>query len=441
MFDTIYNLICKVILESWTVLGEMSPYLLFGFLMAGVLSIVFSPAWIERHLGGRGFGPVVKASLLGVPLPLCSCGVIPVSASIRRHGASRAATISFVLSTPQTGMDNISVVWGLLGPVFAIFSPFAALITGLLGGGLVHWFGEKDPLDEAGHPIKTNGCAESCCAGKENRNFVQRAVQFGFLTLPRDIGVSLLVGILIAGTINAILPPNALKPYFGNEILSILMMIAAGIPLYVCATASVPIAASLIYMGASPGAALAFLIAGPATNAATISTIWKMLGKRSAFLYLLTIALSAVLCGLLLNWLMSVITIHLPDAALHVQCHQEEVGWISHFWAIVLLSVFSVSYFWPASVSATSHDHERENEGRPKMDEPASEALEHLEIQITGMTCGHCTAAVARAIRECEGVRKVEVDLKTGRATVEGLGVERQKLLDAIRSLGYEATI
>ena len=136
-----------------------------------------------------------------------------------------------------------------------------------------------------------------------------------------------------------------LKPYFGNEILSILMMIAVGIPLYVCATASVPIAAGLIHMGASPGAALAFLIAGPATNAATISTTWKLLGKRTALLYLLTIALSAVLCGLTLDWLMSVVSIHLPELAPHAHHHMEQIGWISNFWSIALLLVIAIILF------------------------------------------------------------------------------------------------
>src|SRR3972149_283723 len=130
--------------ESWSVLGQMAPYLLFGFLMAGVLSVCVSPQFVQRHLGGRGFGPVLKAALLGVPLPLCSCGVIPVSASFRRHGASRAATVSFLLSTPQTGVDSIAITYALLGLVFAAFRPLAALATGLLGGLLVMFFAESN---------------------------------------------------------------------------------------------------------------------------------------------------------------------------------------------------------------------------------------------------------------------------------------------------------
>jgi uncharacterized protein len=439
MFVNIFHHIGNVIVESWQVFGQMSPYLLFGFLMAGVLSVCFSPEWIERHLGGRGFGPVLKASLLGAPLPLCSCGVIPVAASIRRHGASRAATVSFLLSTPQTGIDNISVMWGLLGPVFAAFSPLTALITGLLGGGLVHFFGEKESLDDAGRPIKKDDCTESCCADKKRGNSLLRALRFGFLALPRDIGKSLLFGVLIAGAITAFVPQGELKPYLGNEFFSILLMIAVGIPFYVCATASVPFAASLIHMGASPGAALAFLIAGPATNAATISITWKLLGKRTALLYLLTIVLSAVICGLTLNWIMSFLAFSMPGFVPSMHCHEEKIGWISNVWSIALLLIIGLSYLWPSGTAADSHEHEHEKEGSPAMTESSGAASQRLELSISGMTCSHCVAAVTRAIKECEGVQSVEVGLKEGKAVIFGVGLDSQTLLDAVKSLGYEA--
>jgi uncharacterized protein len=441
MFDYILNKTGNTIVESWQVLGQMAPYLLFGFLMAGVLSIVFSPAWIERHLGGRGFGPVLKSSLLGAPMPLCSCGVIPVAASLRRHGASRAATVSFLLSTPQTGVDNISVMWALLGPVFAAFSPVAALITGLLGGGLVHLFGERDSRAAAGQPVKAKTCERSCCADKDKHNFMVRALRFGFLTLPRDIGKPLLFGVLIAGVIGAVLPADALKPYFGNEILSILMMILVGIPLYVCATASVPIAASLIYMGISPGAALAFLIAGPATNVATISTVWKLLGKRTALLYLLTIALSAVVCGLALDGVMSLVSLHIPELTSHTHHHTEEVGWISTASAIALLLMIGVSYVWPNAADAREREREHDYGNPHASTETGGHASQRLELTINGMTCSHCAAAVDRAIRECSGVRKVEVDLKNGRAVVEGVNLDSEKIIEAVKSLGYEAKL
>jgi hypothetical protein len=447
MFGYILHQIGNVIVESWLVLGQMSPYLLFGFLMAGVLSVCFSPEWIERHLGGRGFGPVLKASLLGVPLPLCSCGVIPQAASIRRHGASRAAAISFLISTPQTGVDSIAVTWGLLGPVFAVIRPVAAMLTGLLGGGLVQLFGEKEPLDAAGHPVKPNACAESCCADKEKHNVFIRALRFGFLTLPRDLGKSLLLGVCVAGAINAIVPANAWQPYLGGGIVSILVMIALGIPLYVCATASVAFAASLIHAGVSPGAALAFLISGPATNAATIVMTWKLLGKRTVFVYLATIALSAVFCGLAVDWFFPSVVSTVPGLTSSLHNHSHLSGWISHVWSIALLSVIAFSYGWPVKTAADSHDHghehehDHENGDTPVMSETNGNAPQRLELAITGMTCSHCAAAVTRAIEECEGVQSAEVSLKDGRAAVAGVNLDSQKLLEAVKSLGYEAKL
>jgi len=350
-------LLVNVITESWYVLGRMAPYLLFGFLMAGVLSVWISPEWVERHLGRRGFGPVVKASLFGVPLPLCSCSVIPVSASIRRHGASRAATTAFLLSTPQTGVDSIAVTYALLGPVFAIFRPIVALMTGLLGGVLVQMIDEPNGSNLGAAPTG-GGCEEACCAHKNERSKTSRALRYGLVTLPADIGVALLAGILIAGVMAALVPQDQLHTYIGGGIVSILILMAAGVPVYVCATASVPIAAALMHMGASPGAALAFLIAGPATNAATFTTIWKLLGKKTAAVYIATVAVSAVVCGLVLDWLVPVMASVLPELSTHT--HATETGsWFGHVSAVVLLVVliFSYSVTWQHTHSSMQEGH------------------------------------------------------------------------------------
>jgi uncharacterized protein len=419
----------RIAWESWTVLGQMAPYLLFGFLAAGVLSVCISPEFVERHMGGRGFGPVLKAALFGVPLPLCSCGVIPVAASFRRHGASRAATTSFLLSTPQTGVDSIAITYAMLGLAFAAFRPVAALATGLLGGLLVMLFAQPDGKS---HDPKLALCTEDCCTGKGSRNVVRRAIEYGFVTLPRDIGISLLAGVVIAGAITALAPqPNELQPYLGRGILSMLLMIALGIPTYVCAAASVPIAAGLIHLGASPGAALAFLISGPATNAATITTIWKLLGRRTAALYLLTIAISAVGGGLAIDWLMPAMHIHVPLMAEHVH---EAMGaaCLSAFWAILLLAVLAFSYAAkprPETEHAADLDH----------DADAPQPPERLELAVSGMTCEHCVAAVTRALKECRGVTSVEVDLPTGRAVVGGEHLNADGLIASVESLGYHA--
>jgi len=337
-----YDLAVSILTDSWLVLGQMAPYLLFGFLVAGVLSVCVSPAWVERHLGRRGFGPVFVASLVGVPLPLCSCGVIPVSASMRRHGASRAATTAFLLSTPQTGVDSIAVTYALLGPVFAVFRPVAALVTGIVGGSLVQLFGETDRTDEL-HEIKPDTCTDACCEGRQQNGVLLRALRYGFITLPRDVGPALGVGILIAGAMAALVPEDQLHAYVGGGILSILVLMAVGVPVYVCATASVPIAVGFMHVGASPGAALAFLIAGPATNAATLTTIWKVLGRRTTLLYVATVAASAVVCGLLLDWLIPAAEAALPQLGTYAHA-QPESGWLFHASAICLIVVLAFSY-------------------------------------------------------------------------------------------------
>jgi hypothetical protein len=331
--------------QSWLVIQEMAPYLLFGFALAGLMSIWISPEWTERHLGGKGLRPVVKATLLGVPLPLCSCSVIPVVASMRRHGASRAAATSFLLSTPQTGVDSIAVTYALLGPVFAVFRPIAALISGVLGGALVLVFGQTNSAEADAPPA----CTDSCCSGDRTAPAWQRAARYGFVTLPRDLAWPLLIGVAIAGALAALFPiPNSLQEHLGSGLLSILVLMAAGIPLYVCATASVPIAAGLIRLGASPGAALAFLIVGAATNPAAVTTVWKVLGRRTTVVYLVTVGLSALLCGLVLNGLSSALVQWLPQAVPYMPAacvghSMEHAGlwsnfW-SNFWAVVLVAV------------------------------------------------------------------------------------------------------
>ncbi|MHC4221135.1 MAG: SO_0444 family Cu/Zn efflux transporter [Planctomycetota bacterium] len=286
----------SILIDFWATVAEMSPYLLFGFLVAGILSVFVSQSVVERHLGGKGIWPLVKASLFGVPLPLCSCGVIPVSMSLHKHGASKASAISFLLSTPQTGADSIFVTLSLLGPLFAIFRPLAAFITGIIGGVLVDVF-DKDQESEK---HESHECMAECCYKNPDKKIV-RVLKYGFVTLPRDIGKAMAVGLIIAAFISALIPEGYFAEHLGTGILAMVIMMFLGIPVYVCATASVPIAAALILKGLTPGAAIVFLMTGPATNAASFVTIWKTLGSRTAITYILTVAGCALLSGILLD--------------------------------------------------------------------------------------------------------------------------------------------
>ncbi len=294
-----YDFVKSIIIDFWWTIAEMSPYLLFGFFVAGILSVLVSQRLVEKHLGGRGIWPLLKASLFGIPLPLCSCGVIPVSMSLRKHGASKGSTISFLLSTPQTGMDSVFVTLSLLGPLFAIFRPLAALVTGLVGGGLVDAFG-RNREDENGTPQKSS---DESSSSEKKTSRVAKGLKYGFVTLPRDIGKAMLVGLVIAAVISALVPDGYFAEKLGTGIFAMVVMMFLGIPVYVCATASVPVAAALILKGLTPGAALVFLMTGPATNAASFVTIWKVLGRVTAITYLATVAGCAILGGILLDYI------------------------------------------------------------------------------------------------------------------------------------------
>jgi uncharacterized membrane protein YraQ (UPF0718 family) len=296
----------KILTELWGTIEAMAPYLLLGFGIAGILSVVISPKQVEKHLGGHRLASVIKASLFGVPLPLCSCSVIPVTASLRRHGAGRGATMAFLLSTPQTGVDSIMVTYALLGPAMALFRPLAAFITGIAGGISANLMPDTSPTPSTDTPVEES-CSDGCSTTPiKHENVIVRILRHGFITLPRDVGKSMLIGVAVAGAITAFVPDDFLARYFGGGILSLLAMMLFGIPIYVCATASVPIAAALILKGVSPGAALVFLMTGPATNAAGIAAVWKMLGRGTVFIYLATTAVSALVSGLIFDRFMEI---------------------------------------------------------------------------------------------------------------------------------------
>lgn len=326
----------NLLLECWNILSVMSPYLLFGFLMAGIFSVFLSKRWVETHLGGKGIFPILKASCFGIPLPLCSCSVIPVSISIMKQGASRPATIAFLLSTPQTGIDSIFVNYALLGPAFTIFRPISALATGIFGGLLINFF--EDKKEHRGiHPPSNH----LCCSERKKYGALRKIFYYAFVSLPKDISIALLIGIFITACSSLFIPEKAFSTYIGGGFGGIFIVMLAAIPLYVCATASVPIAAGLIHMGASPGTALAFLMAGPASNAATFTTIWKFMGSRIAFLYFLTIFISAFLFGMTFDWLFPSVNSLFPQLIYH---GHEKITWLHYLSAIIFLAIIVFSH-------------------------------------------------------------------------------------------------
>ncbi|MDN5278764.1 MAG: uncharacterized protein PWR01_2729 [Clostridiales bacterium] len=416
--------------NCWVVLGQMSPYLLLGFLISGILSIFISPRWVEKHLGGGKIASIIKATLFGIPLPLCSCGVIPVSASLRKHGASKSATTSFLLSTPQTGVDSILATWGLLGGVFAIFRPLAALITGVIGGILVSIF------DEDTTPAPSNDDSEENT--DENPTFkskVAAALKYGLVTLPGEIAKALMVGILIAGLISTFVSSNALNDYLTNYYLTLFLMLAVGVPLYVCSTSSIPIALGFIHLGVSPGAALVFLISGPATNAAAISVVWKVLGKKSAIIYLLTVIFGSLASGMAFDAMNQSFSMNVMNH-LHHGSHDGS-DWFSIISAVVMLVVLAYSWY-KARFSNGDSCCSTCSTAAKSDDRTASQVF---TLKVEGMSCGNCAAAVKRVLEEVPGVIEASVSLNKQKAIVRANLSESDKLAQAVNDLGYSAEL
>ena len=403
-------------LEFWGTLCQMAPYLLFGFFVAGLLSTLVSPELVQRHLGGRGFRPILKAALLGVPLPLCSCGVVPVAMSLRRQGARRAPVVAFLLSTPQTGVDSILVTLSLLGPVMAIFRPIAALLTGLVGGLIENAFGIKEEPASA-----TKLAAVSIPSVSSGLARLSATLRYGFVDLPRDIGKAVLVGLFIAAAISYFVPDDFFAGVLGGGLFAMLAVMVVAIPMYVCATASVPIAAAMIAKGLSPGAALVFLIAGPGTNAAGIAAIWHVMGRRSALLYLLTVVVCSLAAGLLLD-----LTFNVSGASCSHMSHTMVPAQLETVSAVILLAVLGAALV-------------------PRWENASAETIRAsgstIELEIGGMTCAHCVQTVRKALAAVPGVTDVSVSLETGKAVITGQDFDKNALANAVREAGYEAKL
>ncbi len=376
----------ELVIEIVNVFVEMAPYLVFGFLFAGVLHVFVKKETILKHLGEKSLWSVIKASLFGVPLPLCSCSVIPTAISLKKSGASNPSVMSFLISTPLTGVDSIVATYGVLGPVFAIFRPIAAFFIGI-AGGIAALVVDTDNVNEkvveapsssscgcgpkaeeavstpevemscCGAESKTKSPSEnSCCSGDDESteshkqtsfifkgiDAIQQIWEYAFKTLLDDIVVPLMVGVVISGVISWIIPDN----FFGDlnvpTVVQMIVMIAVGVPIYICATASLPIGAALLLKGLSPGVVFVFLAAGPVTNSATIALIIKQFGKKFFALYFGVIATLAVLCGLLLDFIIETFNLSIVPSIMEHGEHESNVIMVAvgiAFFVLVLASL------------------------------------------------------------------------------------------------------
>ena len=292
--------------EIWHTFDSAALYILFGIVVAGLIQAFIDSKRIAKHLGKPGLRSVILAALFGIPLPLCSCGVIPTAISLRKNGASKGAVLSFLISTPESGINSIAISYAMLDPLMTVFRPFSAFVTAIVAG-----IGENTLDRQETTPVTQPKVACKSCGGNDEHTpkdhaFVQKlkiGMQYAFVDLLGDIAKWLIIGIVIGGMISYFTPPDFITRFIGSDLKAMLVMLLIGIPLYICASASTPIAAALIAKGMSPGVALVFLLAGPATNIAGILSVGKFLGKRSAVIYLLSISVCAVLLGLLLNFI------------------------------------------------------------------------------------------------------------------------------------------
>ncbi|MCI5126228.1 MAG: permease [Candidatus Electrothrix sp. AR5] len=320
--------------SSWNLLNQSAVYMLFGLLIGGLLKEYLSPTYVANHLGSGRFSSVFKAALLGIPIPLCSCGVLPAAATLKKQGANNGAVTAFLISTPESGIDSISITWALLDPIMTIARPVSAFVSAAVAGIAENLFSFSGPTvspDLEGQSNAPAQGASSCgcgCSGEQQqevlsdkvvatkKGFLKRfpgklkaGIKYAIFDIWEELAGWFIVGILLAGVITVLLPDAFITAYLGGGLSSMLLMLLIGIPLYICATASTPIAAAFIMKGVSPGAALVFLLVGPATNVTSLSVLIGLLGKRATVLYLTSIAVVSVLCGLVVDVVYSILGI------------------------------------------------------------------------------------------------------------------------------------
>lgn len=342
----------------WQLSLAMAPYILFGLIFAGILHELIPESIVTKHLGKENVSSVVKSTVFGIPLPVCSCGVIPLATSIKKSGASKGSTLSFLISTPITGVDSILATYGIFGWIFTIYRVITSMIIAMVAGILTNIFDKDEPMISdkpvfstvssqsntsfSLDPVKKD--EDSCCTTNhdpDKKFSFSSAMRYAFVTLFGDIAKPLFWGLLIGALITVAIPENLAEILKSYAWLSYLVVIAIAVPMYVCATASLPIAAGLMLSGVSAGAAFVFLSAGPATNTVTIGVVKKMLGTRSLIIYLGSIILGSIIFGLGLDYIFDVSAIE-PASLIHMD---EEYGIVSTLssivlWALVLWFMF-----------------------------------------------------------------------------------------------------
>ena len=399
----------------WAIICEMSPYILLGFIIAGVLHVFVEQRTMSRHLSGNSLSSVIKAALFGIPLPLCSCGVLPTAVSLRRQGAGKGATTSFLIATPQTGVDSIAATYSLLGLPFAILRPVAALTGAVFGGAMVNKFDKEDDAESINCAISDEDTKNQPLAHK-----IGAALKYGLIDMVASVGPWLVTGLIIAALITVLVPDTLFVGLSRYPLLAMLAVVAVAVPMYVCATGSIPIAMSLMVKGLSPGIAFVLLMAGPAANFASLMILSRTQGRKATLIYVASVVVTAIAFGLIIDtfmpasWFLPASSVAAVDA-----CHVT-IGWFPTACSILLLALLGYTFIM--------NKHKNHHHNITEMTK---------EYKINGMACQHCKNNVEKQLAKVPGVETVDVNLDKAVATVTG-NADSNAVIEAIQLAGYE---
>ena len=426
---------------------EMSPYLLLGFLLAGLMHAFIPGTIYSKYLAKPNMRSVVLAALFGIPLPLCSCGVLPTAMSLRREGASKGAAVSFLIATPQTGVDSIIATFSLMGLPFAIIRPIAALATAIFGGKMVNVIeGDEGAgrIDGTKEQINDADCGDNCCKGhnKAPKSFVGKiieALRYAYIDMMESVGKWLVVGLVVAGLITIFVPDSYFEVFKDNSFTSMLLVLCISIPMYLCATGSIPIAVALMMKGLTPGAALVLLMAGPACSVASVLVVSKVLGRRTLTAYLFSIISGAIGFGLITDyllpraWFMSHLVAN--DA-----CCEEESSLFATCCTVLLFLLLANAFIRRRFCSKAKCCCENENSDVSSTTKINSKKTMKQTFVINGMSCNHCRMSAEKAILSVKGVTSASVDLGSKQAVVEG-EFSPEDVCKAVEETGFTCSL
>ncbi|NOY75972.1 MAG: hypothetical protein GXP32_09325 [Kiritimatiellaeota bacterium] len=395
----------------WSTTLALAPWLLFGFLIAGLLHVWVPDNFVKHHLGRkRGLLTVLKSVIFGVPMPLCSCGVIPTALGIKKQGAGDGAAIGFLISTPQTGVDSIMVSASMLGWPFAVFKLASAFVIGVVGGAWAHFSNSPS----------SNETIDDDDSSNARKRGIKDLFEFAVDDLFKMIWRWLVAGIFISAAITTWIPEDFFQTYLPDNIFAaMLVVLVISLPMYVCATASVPIAAALVATGMPTGAALVFLMAGPASNVATIGAVYKAFGMKKLLIYLTSIIVGSMLGGFLFN------SVIIPTLSTQKPMEHPEGGWISIISAAVFILLILRFALMELKEAMSGRKVSSEKELKTKT------------LTVSGMTCKNCAAKLKKALEEIEGVALADIDVESGKVDISGAALNDDSIAESIATAGF----